>query len=193
MLEHPDCQGAGPIQVLAESPFWDEDALPFLVGGGGNALHVLPDDGFRKESMAGSEDERLLIADCPDEPGWLVPEDIVADWMNRNISCPDLEDLILAHPLYEYLTAPDEDGLSRGGHRGELVQWAPGLPTLASVYAPEFLPNDRDAPEINRDRRAYAAAVGDFLHQLEAAFAPIEVEVGVRFGDNPAPQPALAA
>ena len=87
VLEHPDCQGAGPIQVLAESPFWDEDALPFLVGGGGNALHVLPDDGFRKESMAGSEDERLLIADCPDEPGWLVPEDIVADWMNRNISC----------------------------------------------------------------------------------------------------------
>lgn len=184
LLEHPECQGAGPIQVLAEEDFWDEDALPFLVGGGGTVLHILPDDGFRKEALAGSEDERLMIVDCPDEPGWLVPDDLVGDWMNRNITCPDLEDLILAHPLYEYLTAPDEDGNSRGGHRGELVQWAPGLPTLASVYAPEFLPDDEDAPPVNRHRVAYAGAVADFLRQLEAAFAPVEIEVGVRFGDS---------
>ncbi|MGB1586740.1 MAG: hypothetical protein ACPHID_06825 [Thermoplasmatota archaeon] len=184
LLEHPDCQGAGPIQILAGSPFWEEDELPFLIGGGGTVLHVLPDEGFLKESLAGSEDERLLIADCPDEPGWLVPDDIVADWMNRNISCPDLEDLILTHPLYEYLTAPDEDGHSRGGHRGELVQWAPGLPTLASVYAPEFLPDDDDAPPVNRQRVAYAAAVADLARQLEAAFDAMEIEVGVRFGNG---------
>ncbi len=183
LLRHPDCQGAGPIQLLAETDFYDEDDLPFIVAGGGTVLHVLPDAGFRKENLAGSEDERLLIVDCPDEDGWLVPDDIIADWMNRNISCPDLEDLILAHPLYEYLTRLDEEGHSRGGRRGELVQWAPGLPNLASVYAPEFLPADEEAPRVNRDKEAYAEGVADLLRQLEAAFAPAEFEVGVRLRD----------
>jgi len=156
-----------------------------MIEGGGTVVHVVPDAGFRKEGLAGSADERLLIVDCPDDEGWLVPEDILADWMNRNVSCPDLEDLILAHPLYEYLTALDDEGHSRGGMRGELVQWAPGVPNMASVYAPEFLPDDEEAPAINRDRDAYAEAVADLLRQFEANFRPVEIEVGVRFADWP--------
>lgn len=183
LLKHPDCLGCGPIQLLADDSFYDEDELPFTLEGGGIVLRIVPDVGFRKESLAGSEDERLLIVDCPDDDGWLVPEDILADWMNRNVSCPDLEDLLIAHPLYEYLTRPDDEGRSRGGHRGELVQWAPGLPSLASLYAPEFLPRDDDAPQVNRDREAYADAVADLLRQLDAAFSPVDIEVGVRFGD----------
>lgn len=186
ILRHPDCNGAGPIQLLAHDDFYDESELPFMVEGGGSIVHVIPDTGFRKEGLAATADERLLIVDCPDDEGWLVPEDILADWLNRNVSCPDLEDIILAHPLYEYLTVLDEDGRSRGGMRGELVQWAPGVPNLASVYAPEFLPDDEDAPGVNRDRDAYADAVADLIRQLEAAFRPVEVELGVRFADREA-------
>ncbi len=182
-LRDPDCQGAGAVQLLAETPFWDEDALPFEIVGGGSILHIIADVGFRKEHLASSEDERLVIADVPDDDGWLVPDDVVAHWLNRHVDCPPLEDLVLAHPLYEYLTRLDDDGHSRGGHRGELIQWAPGIPTLASIYAPEFLPDDEDAPRVNRERERYAAAVVDLLAQLERAFGPVEIEVGVRYGE----------
>lgn len=182
ILRHEHCQGSGPIQVLTEEDFYDEDALPFEMAGIGTVVHLLPDQGFRKESLAGSEDERLLIADCPDDEGWLAPEDIVANWLNRNVQCPALEDLILAHPLYEYLTRPDDEGRSRGGHRGNLIQWAPGIPNLASIFAPEWLPNDPEAPLVNRDRETYARSVEDFLHQLDGEFKPLEIEVSLRFG-----------
>lgn len=183
LLRDPACSGAGPIQLLAKDDFYDEEDLPFLLLGGGSVVHIVPDAGFRKESLAGSEDERLLIVDCPDDEGWLVPEDIVADWLARHVSCPPLEDLILSHPLYEYLTAPDEEGRSRGGHRGELVQWAPGIPNLASVYAPEWLPDDPDAPAVNREREAYSMAVQDLLEQLERSFDLLELELGLRFAE----------
>jgi hypothetical protein len=184
-LRHPECNGAGAIQLLAEKDFYDEDSLPYEIIGGGAILHVIPDDGFRKESLANSEDERLMIVDSPDGDGWLVPDDIVATWMNLHVSCPTLEDLVLSHPLYEYLTTLDDAGYSRGGHRGELIQWAPGIPNLASVYAPEFLPNDENAPHVNRDREAFADAVADLLNQLEATFEPVEIEMGLRFSKDP--------
>ena len=187
-IAHPLCQGLGPIQVVAREAWWDEEELPFIFEGGGTVAHLVPDPGFRKESLAGSEDERLLIVDCPDDEGWLVPEDVVADWMGRNVSNPDLDDILLSHPLYEYLTANDEEGLSRGG-RGELVQWAPGIPNLASLYAPEFLPNDPEAPAVNRDRKAYAEAVRDLVAQLDRRFGVAEVELGLRFGDAPKRDP----
>lgn len=189
ILRHEHCQGCGPIQILTEDDFYDEDALPFELAGIGTVVHLIPDTGFRKESLAGSEDERLLIVDCPDDDGWLAPEDIVANWLNRNVQCPDLEDLILAHPLYEYLTIPDEEGHSRGGHRGNLIQWAPGIPNMASIYAPEWLPNDPDAPEVNRDREAYARAVEDLIRQIEADFKPLEIEVSLRFGEESVEHP----
>ncbi len=181
-LRDPDCMGAGAIQLLAETEFWDEDGLPFEILGGGSIIHLVPDTGFRKEHLASFEEERMVIADHP-EGGWLVPDDVVAHWMNRHVDCPPLEDLVLAHPLYEYLTRLDEDGHSRGGHRGELIQWAPGIPTLASIYAPEFLPDDPDAPKVNRERGPYAAAVVDLLEQLDVLFGPVEMEVGVRYGE----------
>lgn len=184
-LRHPECNGAGAIQLLAEEPFYDEDDLPFEIIGGGGVLHIIPDDGFRKEALAGSRDEHLMIVDVPDDVGWLVPDDLVASWMNRHVSCPPLEDLVLAHPLYEYLTRLDDEGHSRGGHRGELIQWAPGIPTLASVYSPEFLPHDEEAPRINREREAYADAVAGLLTELEAAFEPVEIEMGLRFSKDP--------
>lgn len=187
LLRHPRCQGTGPIQLVARQEFYDEGALPFELAGVGSVMHLIPEAGFPKESLAGTEDELLLIVDCPDDEGWLVPEEIVAGWMNRNIDRPDLEDLVLAHPLYEYLTQPDEDGNSRGGHRGDLLQWTPGVPTVVNVYAPEFLPNDPHAPTVNRDRAAYADAVRDLLEQLESEFDLVEVELGLRFGDEPPP------
>jgi len=181
------CQGAGAIQIIGSEPFYEEDSLPFRFEGGGVVAHVIPDRGFRKEALAGSPDERLLIVDCPDDEGWLCPDDIVAEWMARNISVPALDDLLLSHPLYEYLTKPDEDGNSRGGARGELIQWAPGMATIASLSAPEFLPNDEEAPAINRDRTRYATAVLDLVERLENSFNLLEVEVGLRFGDQPLP------
>lgn len=184
LLNHPLVQGTGAIQVVSRQDFWDEDGLPFHLEGGGTVCRVIPDRGFRKEALAGSEDERALIVDCPDDEGWLVPEDVLADWMARNVTVPALDDLLLSHRLYEYLTHPDDDGNSRGG-KGELVQWAPGLPNLASIAAPEFLPNDPQAPRVNRDRRSYATAVKDLLRQLEERFELEEIEVGIRFGREP--------
>ncbi|MEA3190312.1 MAG: hypothetical protein QOD77_894 [Thermoplasmata archaeon] len=181
LLSHPLCQGAGPLQLVAREPFWDDRDLPFEFEGGGTICRVIPQRGFRKESLAGSEDERLLIVDCPDDDGWLVPEDLVADWMARNVSHAELDDLLLSHPLYEYLTKPDEHGHSRGG-RGDLVQWAPGIPTIASLAAPEFLPDDEDAPAIHRDRKKYAKAVLDLMRKLDRRFDLLEIEVGLRFG-----------
>lgn len=187
LLRHPECTGAGAIQMLADEDFYDEESLPFFIAEGGAVLRLVPDAGFRKEALAGTEQERLLIVDDPEGEGWLVPDDVVANWLNRHVDCPDLEDLILAHPLYEYLTQLDEEGRSRGGHRGELIQWAPGIPNLASVYAPEFLPGDDDAPKVNRDREAYAEAVEDLLAELEAVFSPVEIELGVRFSEDGIP------
>ncbi len=187
VLRNPTCQGCGPIQLLSAIPFFDEDELPFLFEGGGSVCHIIPEAGFPKESLAASEDERLLIVNCPDDEGWLAPEDIVRDWLSRHVTCPDLEDVLLAHPLYEYLTQLDDEGHSRGGQRGELIQWAPGIPHLVSIYAPEFLPNDPDAPLVNRDRDAYADAVIDLISKLEEAFDLREIEVGLRFGDEPPP------
>lgn len=195
MLAEPHCQGVGNIHVVAERDFYDEAGLPYSFAGGGTVCHLIPRDGFAKESLAGSEDEKRLIVDCPDEPGWLVSEDIIRDWMARHVRCPPLEDLLLSHPLYEYLTKPDEEGLSRGG-RAVLVHWSPGFPNLASIYPPEFLPEDPEAPPVNRDRSEYAKALVDLLERIEGAFPVIEIEVGLRFGQGvpwPARDPAEAA
>jgi hypothetical protein len=181
LLRNGLCQGCGPLHLVAREPFWPEDSLPFLLEGGGTVCHLVPDAGFRKESLAGSEDERLLIADCPDAPGWLAPQEVVASWMSRNVSNAALDDLLLSHPLYEYLTQTDEEGHSRGP--APLVQWMPGVPTLATVAAPEFLPGDPEAPEVNRDRAAYAEAVLDLLRKLDERFDLLEVEVPLRIGE----------
>ena len=82
LLRHPATFGAGAIQLLAREPFWEEADLPFRFEGGGTVCRIVPARGFAKESLAGSEDERLLIVDAPDDEGWLVPEDVVADWMS---------------------------------------------------------------------------------------------------------------
>lgn len=186
LLLHPSCQGAVAIRLLSARPFWDEEDLPFHLHGGGAVCRVVPDAGFQKESLAASQDERALIVDCPDDDGWLVPHGIVADWMARNVRHPALDDLLLSHRAYEYLTSPGDDGLPRGGF--DLVQWAPGLPNLVSIAAPEFLPRDPDAPAVNRRRRSYAAALRDLLAKLADRFGAEEVEVGLRFGtDAPAP------
>jgi hypothetical protein len=181
LLRNNLCQGAGPLHLVAKEPFWAEDALPFLLEGGGTVCHLVPDAGFTKESLAASEDERLLIADCPDAPGWLAPQEIVASWMARNVTNAALDDLLLSHPLYEYLTQTDEDGHSRGP--APLVHWAPGVPTLATIAAPEFLPQDPEAPAINRDRAAYADAVLDLLRKLDERFDLLEVELPLRIGE----------
>ncbi|HUR62709.1 MAG TPA: hypothetical protein VM286_10155 [Candidatus Thermoplasmatota archaeon] len=187
LLRDPFCQGCGPIHLVSAEPFWDEGTLPFLLEGGGTVCHLLPDEGFTRASLASSEDEALLIVECPDAAGWLAPQDIVADWMARHVTHPGLDDLLLAHPLYEYLTQTDEDGHSRSP--APLVQWVPGVPTLATLHAPEFLPSDKDAPAVNRDRATYAEAVLDLLDQLDDRFDLVEVEVGLRFGEDPPPDP----
>lgn len=187
LLRDPACQGCGAIQLVAREPFWDEEDLPFLLEGGGTVCHLVPSDGFTKQSLAASEDEALMVVDCPDEPGWLVPQDIVAAWMARNVTHPALDDLLLSHPLYEYLTALDDEGRSRGA--AHLVRWMPGVPTLATVDAPEFLPTDPHAPKVNRDRAAYSSAVLDLLRQIDARFDLLEAEVALRFGEDPPPDP----
>ena len=191
LLHEPHCQGVGNIHLVCERDFYDETALPYSFAGGGTVCHLIPRDGFAKEALAGSEDEKLLVVDCPDEPGWLVCEDIVRDWMARNVHCPALEDLLLSHPLYEYLTKPDEEGRSRGG-RAVLVHWSPGFPNLASLYPPEFLPEDDEAPKVNRDRATYAKALVDLLEKVEASFPMVEIEVGLRYGRG-APWPSRDA
>lgn len=187
LLRSPRSQGCGPLHLVAREPFWREDALPFLLEGGGTVCHLVPDAGFRKESLAASEDERLLIADCPDAPGWLAPQDVVSSWMARNVTNPALDDLLLSHPLYEYLTQTDKEGRSRGP--APLVQWSPGVPTLATLAAPELLTGDPDAPEVNRDRAAYAEAVLDLARLLDERFDLVELEIPVRLGEDPPPDP----
>jgi hypothetical protein len=180
-LEDDLAHGCGPIQLVAEAPFYDESLLPFSVAGGGRILRIVPERGFRKEALTETADERLLVVDCPDDEGWLVPADVVAAWYGRHVSCPRLEDVLLASPLYEYLTRLDEEGRSRGGQRGQLVQWAPAMPELASLYPPEFLPEDEEAPAVNRERKAYARAVARLLHDLEEAFDLLEIELSIRY------------
>jgi hypothetical protein len=178
LLASARCAGAGSIHLLAREPFWDEEALPFTLHGGGNVLRLVPDLGFRRESLAGSPDERLLVVDCPDD-GWLVPAGVVAAWMARHVTCPELDDLLLAHPLYAHATRVDAKGRSRMG-RGRMAHWTPGVPTAATLAEPPFTPDDRAAPEVNRRRGAYAGAVVDLLSQLRARFDVLEIEVAAR-------------
>jgi hypothetical protein len=67
------------------------------------------------------------------------------------------------------------------------VQWAPGIPTIASLQAPEYLPDDKEAPRVNRDRRQYAKALVDLVEQLMARFDLEEVEFGLRMPGTPWP------
>jgi hypothetical protein len=184
-LLEPRCAGCGPIRLVGRRPFWSEADLPFEFHGAALAARIVPRAGFRKSSLAATPDELLLIADCPDDEGWIVPEPLLAQWMTRNVTCEALDDLLLAHPLYESLTRVDDAGGSRGG-LGRLAGWTPGIPALASIREPEFMPHDRAAPMVNRDRAAYAAAVADLLAQLERAFEPIELEASFRWVGKPA-------
>ena len=152
-------------------------------------LRLEPAEGFTKKSLALSHDELLLVLDCPDAPGWLVPTAIVADWMARNVACAALDDLLLSHPLYAYATRLDRQGRSRIG-TGRLAHWAPGIPTVASLMAPEWLPRDADAPKVNRDRAAHVAALQDLVAAIDDEFGLLEVEVGSRFGPPRAPPQA---
>lgn len=173
--------GFGPLGLVARRPFWDEEELPFTLHGGGSVVRLEPARGFTKDLLASSADERAVLVDCPDAPGWLVPVGVVAGWMDRHVSCPALDDLLLAHPLHSYATAPDRRGRSRMG-RGRLAHWAPGMPTLATLAAPEWLPADSDAPRLHRDRAAHVEAVADLLDQVDAEFGLLEAEVPSRYG-----------
>lgn len=188
LLLDPACDGLGDIHIIARKPFWDEEALPFQVAGGGSVLRLVPDKGFSKRLLAGTDDELRTITDCHDAPGWLVPSGTVAGWMARQVDNEQLDDLLLSHPLYGYLTQPDDAGHSRGG-RVRLVHWAPAMPHLATIAAPEFLPDDAEAPAVNRLRSKYADAVVDLLDRLEASFDVAEIEVGARF-ERPHRRPA---
>lgn len=185
----PRWAGFGALHVAARKPFWDEADLPFALHGGGAVVRLEPARGFTKDLLASSADERAVLADCPDAPGWLVPAGVVADWMGRHVSCPALDDLLLAHPLYSYATAPDREGRSRMG-RGRLAHWSPGLPTLATLAAPEWLPDDAEAPKVHRDRKDHAAAVADLLDQIHAVFGLLEVEVPSRYSPKRARSPS---
>jgi hypothetical protein len=55
------------------------------------------------------------------------------------------------------------------------------MPELASLYPPEFLPEDEEAPAVNRERKAYARAVARLLHDLEEAFDLLEIELSIRY------------
>ena len=179
LLASPACQGAGSIHLVARRPFWDEADLPFLLHGGGPVVRVVPRPGFTKDQLAGSLDERRLVVDCPDDEGWLVPFGTVAAWMARHVACAELDDVLLAHPLYAHVTKVDAKGRSRMG-RGRMAHWTPGVPTVASLAEPPFLAGDRGAPAVNRDRTAYADGVVDLVARLRAEFDLVEVEVGVR-------------
>lgn len=181
LLRSPRCQGAGSISLMARDPFWDEADLPFELHGGGSVVRIVPRPGFSRDNLAATPDERLLVVDCPDDDGWLVPAGAVAAWMTRHVTSAELEDVLLAHPLYAYTTKVDGKGRSRMGP-GKLVHWSPGVPTSATLAEPPFLPEDRKAPAVNRDRAAYADAVVDFLDQLRKRFKLLEVEVSARFG-----------
>jgi hypothetical protein len=179
LLRSPSSHGAGAIHVLGREPFWDEEALPFSIHGGGNVLRVVPQRGFRRDNLAGTRDERLLIVDCPDAEGWLAPSGIVAAWLSRHVRCAPLDDLLLAHPLYSHLTKVDAKGHSLMG-LGRLTYWTPGMPAAATLAEPPFLPGDRNAPLVNRQRKAYADAVVSLMGQLKERFDLLEVEVGAR-------------
>lgn len=179
VLASPHCQGAGSLQLVAREPFWAEEDLPFDLHGGGNVLRLVPQRGFSRDNLAGTVDERLLVVDCPDDAGWLVPSGMVAAWMARHVTCAPLEDVLLAHPLYAHVTKVDQQGRSRMGP-GRLVHWAPGIPNVATLVEPPFLPDDPKAPPVNRRRAAYADAVVDLVAQLRERFDLVEVEVSAR-------------
>lgn len=181
LLLSPKSHGVGAIHAVAREPFWDETALPFTMHGGGNVVRVVPTKGFRRDNLAGSEDERLLIVDCPDAEGWLVPAGFVASWMARHVTNPDLDDLLIGHPLYSHTTKVDAKGHSVMG-KGRLVHWSPEAPTSAFIAEPPFLPNDRKAPAVNRLRRDYADAVVDLLDHIRQRFDVVEIEVSARLG-----------
>lgn len=181
-LRADDCLGLAGISLVAREPFWDEDDLPFRMHGAG-VVRVEPLDGFRKQLLAATKDELLVMPDCPDAPGWLVPEGIVARWMSLHVANERLDDLLLSHPLYTHRVKPDKEGHSRGG-RSRLVQWTPGVPTHAHLVGPEFLRGDKSAPTVNRQRAKYAAACQDLVDKLHAAFPLDEVELAFAFDSD---------
>lgn len=178
-LREDGCLGLAGITLVARAPFWDEEDLPFRLHGAG-VVRVEPRDGLRKSLLAATKDELAVMPDCPDAPGWLVPEGIVARWMSLHVANERLDDLLLSHPLYTHLVKPDKEGRSRGG-RARLVQWTPGVPTHAHVKGPEFLEGDKSAPAVNRQRAKYAAACQDLLDRLHATFDLDEVELSFAF------------
>lgn len=178
LLASRRAHGVGSLTLVAREPFWDEGALPFTLHGGGSVLRLAPRPGFTKDLLASSFDERLLVVDCPDDEGWLVPGGLVAGWMARHVTCPELDDVLLAHPLYAHVTKVDGKGRSRAG-RARLATWSPGVPTVAHLLEPPFL-TDRSAPAVNRSRAAYADAVVDLVARLREAFDLDEVEVSAR-------------
>jgi hypothetical protein len=178
LLASPAAHGVGSLTLVARTPFWDEAALPFEVHGGGSVVRIVPRHGFTKDRLAGSLDERLLVVDCPDDEGWLVPGGLVAGWMARHVTCAELDDVLLAHPLYAHVTKVDAKGRSRAG-RARLATWSPGIPTVAHLLEPPFLA-DKAAPAVNRARAAYADAVVDLVARLREGFDLDEVEVSAR-------------
>lgn len=178
-LRDPTCLGLASIGLVAREPFWDEADLPFTLHGSG-IVRLEPRPGFSKKLLAATPDELAVLADCPDAPGWLVPESLVARWMTRHVRNATLDDLLLAHPLYAHQVQPDAQGRSRGG-RAPLVHWTPGVPTHASLVGPEFLPDDKAAPAVNRQRAKYAAACEDLLARLGKAFPLTEIELAFAF------------
>lgn len=184
-LRDPDCLGLASITLIARTPFWNDSDLPFTLHGAG-ILRIEPRPGFHKRLLAATTDELAVMPDCPDAPGWLVPEGIVARWMNQHITHAELEDLLLPHPLYQDLVRLDGAGHSRGG-RMRLVQWTPGVPTHAHLVGPEFLPGDPSASAVNRQRAKYAAACARLLADLQGAFPLEEIELSFAFKSNARP------
>ncbi|MEK6975078.1 MAG: hypothetical protein AABY18_01895 [Candidatus Thermoplasmatota archaeon] len=178
-LDNPDCLGLASMSLVAREPFWDEADLPFRLHGSG-VLRIEPSEAFHKQLLAANRDELAVMPDCPDAPGWLVPEGIVARWMSLHLANARLDDLLLSHPLYTHLVKLDGRGRARGG-RGRLVQWTPGVPTHAHIQGPEFLEGDRSAPTVNRQREKYRAACQDLLERLHEAFDLVEVELAFAF------------
>ncbi len=181
LLQRSDCTGAASIRILAPEPFWDEDVLPFEVHGSPPIFRVVPRKGLRRESLAHDPDALLMIQDCPDAPGWLVPDNIIAWWLDRHVESPHVEDILLSHALFEHATHPDEQGYSPTGPRGSLIHWTPGLPHVLHIALPDPRPREPDAPAILRDPTQYSAAVTDLVDKLIEAIHPLEIELGLRF------------
>lgn len=184
-LRDDDCLGLAGITLVSRSPFWDEADLPFTLHGAG-ILRIEPRPGFHKHLLAATRDELAVMPDCPDAPGWLVPAGIVARWMDQHVSHATLDDILLTRPVYQDLLRLDADGHSRGG-RMRLVHWTPGVPTHAHLVGPEFLPHDRSASPVNRQRAKYAAACTELLADLQAAFPLDEVELAFAFKSHALP------